>query len=97
MVLNFSYCREYEGEDKVVQIRLPEADPAAFDLSVEWTYYRGYTVKPTSTKSETTINIHAKCCVLGDKLDCSGFMNYAMNCLYSQHTLDPQSHTINYV
>jgi hypothetical protein len=63
------------------RINLPEDDPTVFGLFVEWMYYGSYdTPSPTAGS-----NIDARCCVLGDKLLCNEFTNYAMRRLYEQH------------
>jgi hypothetical protein len=62
------------------QIHLPEDDPAVFGLFVEWLYYGTY----DDLAAPSSSNIHAQCWVLGDKLLCNEFKNYAMSRLYKQ-------------
>ncbi|KAI1044409.1 hypothetical protein LB505_012904 [Fusarium chuoi] len=62
-------------------INLPDDDAVAFGLFVEWLYYGTY----DEFQSPSSSNIHARCWVLGDKLLCNEFKNYAMGRLYKQH------------
>lgn len=75
-------CSWHFQEGRKKQVELPEDDPAVFGLFVEWMYYGSYDALSLTTHS----SIDAKCWVLGDKLLCSGFKNYAMSRLYAQHT-----------
>jgi hypothetical protein len=71
------------------RINLPDDDATVFALFVEWMYYGDYATKPPSfapTDSVTKINMNAECWVLGDKLLCTEFKNYAMNRLYAEYT-----------
>ncbi|KAF1842095.1 uncharacterized protein K460DRAFT_178797 [Cucurbitaria berberidis CBS 394.84] len=87
--LRAACTRDFKERDQNL-IELPEDDPAAFALFVEWMYYGEYTVlASSSTLSESLhndTNMNAKCWVLGDKLLCTEFKNYAMGRLYMQHT-----------
>lgn len=66
-------------ENRNERIELPEDDPTLFGLFVEWMYYGSYdSLSPHSSTD-------AKCWVLGDKLLCSEFKNYALSRLYDQH------------
>ncbi|KAM0355077.1 hypothetical protein ACHAPU_000934 [Fusarium lateritium] len=58
-----------------------EDDPTVFGLFVDWMHSGTYS--PQSVAFHPYI--HAKCWVLGDKLQCNGFKNYALGLLYSQH------------
>lgn len=69
-------------ESRKKQVELPEDDPAVFGLFVEWMYYGSYDVSSLRAQS----SIDAQCWVLGDKLLCSEFKNYAMSRLYALHT-----------
>jgi hypothetical protein len=63
------------------RIELPDDDPTVFGLFVEWMYYGSYDILPPTTYSSTD----AKCWVLGDKLLCGEFKNYALGRLYRRH------------
>ncbi|KAI9146755.1 hypothetical protein HJFPF1_13493 [Paramyrothecium foliicola] len=63
------------------RIKLPEDNSVAFSLFVEWMYYGSYSRSTMSTH----LNLDAICWVLGDKLLCAGFKNYAMGRLYARH------------
>jgi hypothetical protein len=71
------------------RIELPDDDANVFALFVEWMYYGDYSVAPLSllpADSVESINVDAKCWVLGDKLLCIDFKNHAMSRLYAQNT-----------
>jgi len=68
-------------ENRNGQIELPEDDPTVFGLFVEWMYYGSYNVSLLTSCSSTD----AKCWVLGDKLLCGEFKNYALSRLYELH------------
>jgi hypothetical protein len=73
------------------RIRLPDDDPSVFALFVEWMYYGEYGMAPLSLPPADSIgvtNLDVKCWVLGDKLLCTDFKNYAMRRLYAGHTVD---------
>jgi hypothetical protein len=69
-------------------IELPEDDPKTFALFVEWMYYGSYNVAVSAASSDTerTVNMDLQCWVLGDKLLCIDFKNYAMRQIYREHT-----------
>ncbi|KAM0224103.1 hypothetical protein ACHAQD_002469 [Fusarium lateritium] len=71
-------------EEPIKQINIPERDPAEFGFFVEWMYYGSYHATLASDP-----HIHAKCWILGDKLESPKFKNYVMRLLYSQHTTSP--------
>jgi hypothetical protein len=51
-------------------------------------YYGAYTIIPAFAQSQRpgdSISIHARCWILGDKLLCTDFKNYALSHLYAQH------------
>ncbi|XP_014552729.1 hypothetical protein COCVIDRAFT_109450, partial [Bipolaris victoriae FI3] len=82
-------CSQDFRERRENRIELPDDDVAVFALFVEWMYYGQYTVTQLSLSSANTsssTSIDAKCWVLGDKLLCTGFKNYAMGRLYTQYT-----------
>ncbi|KAH7317008.1 hypothetical protein B0I35DRAFT_266332 [Stachybotrys elegans] len=62
------------------RIELPEDDPTVFALFVEWMYYGSYDVRSLTSHS----SIDVRCWVLGDKLLCTDFKNYAMSRLYAR-------------
>ncbi|KAF5622316.1 sdr family [Fusarium sp. NRRL 52700] len=64
------------------RIQLHDYPHGVFGLFVEWMYYGSY--EPSS--SVLIENADAKCWVLGDKLRCVEFQNYAMRRLHEQHT-----------
>ncbi|KAH6611805.1 hypothetical protein C7974DRAFT_85294 [Boeremia exigua] len=69
-------------------IELPDDDPTVFALFVEWLYYGEYAIQPLSLKPrlrDDLVSVDAECWVLGDKLLCTDFKNYAMKRLYNQH------------
>lgn len=80
--------REYRDE----RIELPEDDPRIFGLFVEWMYYGSYVISPPTSYPSTD----AKCWVLGDKLLCGEFKNYAISRLYEQHIGTSFSKTVSY-
>lgn len=41
-------------------------------------------------------HIHAKCWILGDKLECPEFKNYVMGLLYTQHITSPFAKNVTY-
>ncbi|KAF5560101.1 sdr family [Fusarium phyllophilum] len=61
-------------------ISLPDDDALVFGLFVEWLYYGTY----DDFQLPSSSNIHARCWVLGNKLLCNEFKNYAMGRLYEQ-------------
>lgn len=66
-------------------IRLPDDDPYIFGLLVQWMYYGGYsseTPPPPTSTNDNDISVDAQCWILGDKLFCHEFQNYAMKRLY---------------
>ncbi|KAF2133382.1 hypothetical protein P153DRAFT_393204 [Dothidotthia symphoricarpi CBS 119687] len=66
------------------RIYLPGHDPKIFSLFVGWMYYDHYRL---ITAAELTFaNLDAHAWVLGSKLLCVKFQNYAMSRLYIQHT-----------
>lgn len=67
-------------------INLPDCTSSAFALFVEWMYYSAYTVSGWEFGSINNITLDAKCWVLGDRLRCIAFKNYAMSRLYNQLT-----------
>lgn len=59
-----------------------------FGLFVEFMYYGQYNVISPPLAAERPddgINMHARCWILGDKLLCTGFKNYAMSRLYEDY------------
>lgn len=66
------------------RIELPEDDPTVFGLFVEWMYYGSYDISPLISHSSHS-STDAKCWVLGDKLLCAEFKNYALSRLYERH------------
>ncbi|SPJ79518.1 uncharacterized protein FTOL_07909 [Fusarium torulosum] len=79
-----------EGPHK--RINLPEHDPAVFGLFVEWMYYGSY----NAISMAPDPHIHAKCWILGDKLECPEFKNYVMGLLYTQHITSPFAKNVTY-
>jgi hypothetical protein len=79
-------------ETRNERIELPEDDPALFALFVEWMYYGSYEFSSLSLHPSTD----AKCWVLGDKLLCSEFKNYALSRLYGQHVATSFSRAVPY-
>jgi hypothetical protein len=65
-------------------IKLPDDDAKVFALFVEWMYYGSYAIAPPIFTGST--NVNAQCWVLGDKLLCTEFKNYAMTRLYTEYT-----------
>jgi hypothetical protein len=81
-------CLLVAKERRENQIKLPDDDPAVFAFFVEWLYYGEYGIAPLSLPfrvGKDDVNVHVKCWILGDKLLCSEFKNYAMSRLYDQH------------
>lgn len=64
------------------QLTLQDHQPVIFGLFVEWLYYGSY----QGFSAVSNPNIDAQCWVLGNKLLCIEFQNYAMRRLYYQHT-----------
>lgn len=82
-------CSRYFKECRENRIKLLDDDTTVFALFVEWMYYGQYTIaslSPPSASTASRASIDAKCWVLGDKLLCIGFKNYAMGRIYAQHT-----------
>jgi hypothetical protein len=74
------------------RINLPEHNPGVFGLFVEWMYYGSY----NSISMAPDPHIHAKCWILGDKLECPEFKNYVMGLLYTQHITSPFAKNVTY-
>jgi hypothetical protein len=80
-------CERDFKEKEEHKIHLPEDEPAIFSLFVEWIYYNNYSLNPELVASNiNSANLDAKAWVLGDKLLCTSFKNYAMTRLVAQHT-----------
>jgi hypothetical protein len=81
-------CSRDFKERRENRIELPDDDATVFALFVEWIYYGQYAIAPpfASSVNITSTSIDAQCWILGDKLLCTGFKNYAMGRLYAQYT-----------
>jgi hypothetical protein len=79
-------CERDFKERQENKIYLPKDEPAIFSLFVEWMYYNNYSLNPELVASNiNSANFDAKAWVLGDKLLCTSFKNYAMTRLVTQH------------
>lgn len=81
-------CSHDFKERQEKRIELPEDNHKIFGLFVEWMYYGNYSVElPISWRGseEEDVNVEAQCWVLGDKLLCNEFKNFAMSRLYAQY------------
>ena len=80
-------CLRSFKERHECRIELPEDDARVFTLFVQWMYYGEYHIPTLSEEaSKSFFCIHARCWILGDKLLCTKFKNYAMSRIYGQHT-----------
>jgi hypothetical protein len=86
-ILRAACTRDFKERQERL-IKLPEDNPDAFALFVEWLYYGDYSISPalSLTKTPHSINIDLQCWVLGDKLLCTDFKNYAMRRIYQRYT-----------
>ncbi|KAF5550958.1 sdr family [Fusarium mexicanum] len=62
-------------------INLQNVDAVVFGLFVKWLYYQTY----DDFKLPSSFNVHVWCWILGEKLICNEFKNYAIGRLYKQH------------
>ncbi|KAF5229892.1 hypothetical protein FANTH_14052 [Fusarium anthophilum] len=62
-------------------INFQNVDAVVFGLFVEWLYYGTY----DDFRLPSSFNVHVRCWILGDKLLCNEFKNYAVGRLYKQH------------
>jgi hypothetical protein len=59
-----------------------------FALFVEWMYYGAYSISTALALNDAdqSVNMDLQCWVLGDKLLCIEFKNYAMHRIYQRYT-----------
>lgn len=86
LVLHYSpYAKEIcssSSQGSCKQLKLRDHQPVTFGLFAEWLYYGSY----QGFSAVSNSNIDAQCWVLGNKLRCIEFQNYAIRRLYDQHT-----------
>lgn len=68
---------------------LPEDDRIIFALFVEWMYYGGYTPEVHDfAVGNSNVSVDIQAWVLGQRLGCNRFQNYAMERLHAKHSGD---------
>jgi hypothetical protein len=79
-------CERDFRERQENRIRLPNDDPNAFAIFVEWMYYGSYNLDASPVAATQHIaGLDAQAWVLGDKRLCTGFKNYAMTRLWQRY------------
>lgn len=83
-------CRRNCKEHNYRGVHLPNDEPLIFGLFVDWMHRGSYDVSPserrTSTNGGPLISADIKAWMLGDKLRCNGFKNFAMARLHAEYS-----------